>query len=236
MAKKVRKPKGPGDMGKFKQMRTAFTLTRKKDKMLPWVMLGAFVADFVLVFGLGVLVDHVIFGAIFAVLTGVLAATFVFGSRVQKSAYAEIKGQPGAAAAVLNTVKRGGWTITPAVALNKNQDCVHRAVGKAGIVLIAEGSQRGVNELLEAERKRMNRFVEGIPVVEIRVGDGKGEVPLEKLSKKLMRQKRTMKGGQVTEVNDRLRAVGDVMKNAPIPKGPMPRGTRMPKGPRPPRA
>ncbi|MGQ0465183.1 MAG: DUF4191 domain-containing protein [Sporichthyaceae bacterium] len=235
MARKPKKPKGPNDIGKFKQMRMAFTITRKKDKALPWVMLGAFAADFVIVFGLGVLIDHIVFGAIFAVLTGILAAVFVFGSRVQKSAYSELEGQPGAAAAVLNTIKRGGWTITPMVALNKNQDCVHRAVGKAGIVLIAEGSQRGVNELLDAERRRMNRFVEGIPVVEIRVGNGEGEVPLGKLSKKLMRQKRTMKGGQVTEVNDRLRAVGDVMKNAPIPKGPMPKGARMPKGPRPPR-
>ncbi len=213
----------------------AYTITRKKDPKLPWMMLGAFLVDFVLVLGIGILIDHVIFGAIFAVLTGILAAVFVFGNRVQKSAYAEIAGQPGAAAAVLNTVKRGGWTITPAVALNKNQDCVHRAVGKAGIVLIAEGSQRGMAELLDAERKRMNRFVADIPVIEIRVGDGDGEVPLTKLSKKLMRQKRTLKGGEVTEVNDRLRAVGDVMKNVPLPKGPMPKGTRMPKGPRPPR-
>lgn len=232
MAKKVKKPKPPGG-GKIKQLRQAYSLTRKNDAMLPWVMLLAFAVDFAVVFGLGVLIDHVVFGAIFAVLTGILAATFVFGSRVQKSAYGQIKGQPGAAAAVLNTVKRGGWTITPAVALNKNQDCVHRAVGKAGIVLIAEGSPRGMSELLDAERKRMNRFVADVPVVEIRVGDGEGEVPLGKLTKKLMRQRRTLKGGEITEVNGRLRAVGDVMKNVPIPKGPMPKNTRMPKGPRP---
>jgi hypothetical protein len=231
-AKKVKAPKGPGDVGKLKQMRMAYTLTRKKDPKLPWAMLGAFAVDFVVVFGIGVLIGHVVFGAIFAVLTGILAATFVFGSRVQKSAYAEIEGQPGAAAAVLNTIKRGGWTITPAVALNKNQDCVHRAVGRAGIVLIAEGSQRGMNELLDAERKRMNRFVADVPVTELRVGNGEGEVPLGKLSKKLMRLPRNMKGGSITEVNDRLRAVGDVMKTAPIPKGPMPKGTRKPKGPR----
>lgn len=232
MARKKRTPKPEG--GKIKQLRMAYSITRKKDKLLPWAMLLAFAVDFAIVFGLGILIGHIIFGAIFAVLTGILAAVWIFGSRVQKSAYAEIDGQPGAAAAVLKTVKRGGWTITPAVAINKNQDCVHRAVGKAGIVLIAEGAPRGRDELLEAERKRMNRFVADVPVIEMRVGNGEGEIPLGKLAKKLMRQPRNLKGGQVTEVNDRLRAVGDLMKNVPIPKGPMPKNFRMPKGPRPP--
>ena len=234
MARKPKKPKPEGG-GKLKQIRMAYSITRKKDKLLPWAMLLAFTVDFVIVLGLGLLIDQMIVGIIFAVLTGLLAAVWIFGSRVQKSAYAEIEGQPGAAASVLNTIKRGGWTITPAVAINKNQDCVHRAVGKAGIVLIAEGSPRGMSELLQAERTRMNRFVADIPVIELRVGNGEGEIPLKNLSKKLMRQKRTLKGGQVTEVNDRLRAVGDLMSNVPIPKGPMPKNVKLPRGPRPPK-
>lgn len=34
----------------------------------------------------------------------------------------------------------------------------------------------------------------------------------------------------MTETNDRLRALGDLLSKAPIPKGPMPKGARMPKG------
>ncbi|HZE67331.1 MAG TPA: DUF4191 domain-containing protein [Sporichthyaceae bacterium] len=232
MAKKSKAPDG-AEGGRIKQIITAYKITARTDKLLPLWMLGAFALDFVVVFVLGLLIGHVIFGAIFAVLTGFLSALVALGSRVQKSAYAQVEGQPGAAAAVLNTMRRGGWTVTPGVAVNRNQDVVHRAVGKPGIVLIGEGDARGVAVLLEAERKRMNRFVMDAPVVEVTVGYDKDQVPLRKLTKHMMRLKRTLKGGEVTDINDRLRAVGDVMKNAPIPKGPMPKGARMPRAPKP---
>jgi hypothetical protein len=231
MAKKSGPPEAEG--GRIKQIITAYKITARTDKVLPLWLLGAFALDFVVVFVLGLLIGHVIFGAIFAVLTGFLSALVALGSRVQKSAYAQVEGQPGAAAAVLNTMRRGGWTVTPGVAVNRNQDVVHRAVGKPGIVLIGEGDPRGVAVLLDAERKRMNRFVMDAPVVEVTVGYDKDQVPLRKLTKHMMRLKRTLKGGEVTDINDRLRAVGDVMKNAPIPKGPMPKGARMPRAPKP---
>jgi hypothetical protein len=234
MAKKKNPLEPPNpEGGRLKQVVTAYKITAQRDKTLPLWLLGAFALDFVVVFALGLLLGHVIFGAIFAVMTGFLSALFALGSRVQKSAYAQVEGQPGAAAAVLNTIKRGGWTITPGVAASRNQDMVHRAVGKAGIVLIGEGEPRGVAVLLDAERKRMNRFVMDAPVVEIVIGYEKDQVALRKLSRHLMRLPKKLKGGQVTDINDRLRAVGDVMKNAPIPKGPMPKNARMPKAPRP---
>lgn len=234
MAKKGGMPKPEG--GRLKQLRQAYTLTRRTDKKLPWVMLGVFLLDVAMVFGLGLVVGHPIFAGIFAVATGVLTVMFVFGSRVQKAAYKNMEGQPGAAAAVLNTIRRGGWTITPAVAGNKNQDMVHRAVGRPGIVLIGEGtSPRGIAELLEAETKRMNRFLADVPVHGLTVGPAAGQVPLPKLSRRMTKLPRTLRGGQVTEVNDRLRAVGDLMKNMPMPKGPLPKNIKMPKGPRAPR-
>jgi hypothetical protein len=233
MAKKSAAPQPEG--GRFKQILTAYRVTAQTDKLLPLWLLGAFALDFVVVFALGVLVGHTIFGTVFAVLTGFLSALVALGSRVQKTAYAQVEGQPGAAAAVLNTMRRGGWTVTPGVAANRNQDVVHRAVGRPGIVLIGEGDPRGVAALLESVRKRMNRFVTDAPVVEVIVGYDKGQVPLRKLTRHMMRLKRTLKGGEVTDINDRLRAVGDLMKNAPLPKGPMPKGARMPRAPRPPR-
>ena len=63
----------------------------------------------------------------------------VFGRRAERAAFGQMEGQPGAAAAVLENVGRG-WTVTPAVAMNRSQDVVHRAVGKPGIVLVAEGN------------------------------------------------------------------------------------------------
>jgi Domain of unknown function (DUF4191) len=232
MAKSSGPPRPEG--GKLKQLWAAYQITVRHDRMLPLILLGAFALDFGVVLGLGFLIGHVIFGAIFAVMTGLLAALFAFGNRVQKAAYAQIEGQPGAAASVLQQMRRGGWTVTPGVAISRSQDVLHRAVGRPGIVLVGEGSARGVAALLDAERKRMNRFVADAPVVEIVIGDGAGEVPLRKLTRHVMKLDRKLKPRQVTEINDRLRAVGDVMSNMPVPKGPMPRGARMPRTPKPP--
>lgn len=230
MAKKEKAKKVPGAPGKLKQIREAYTMTRRADRLLPLYLLLAFAGAFAVVFVIGLLIDQSIFGTIAAVMMGLLATLVVFGQRVQKAAYAQVEGQPGAAAAVLGTMKRGGWSMTAAVAVNKSQDVVHRTVGRPGIVLIGEGSTQRVGQLLEAERKRMNRFVADVPVHEIVIGEGEGEVPLRKLTKFLMKMPKTLKGRDVVEVNDRLRAVGDLMKNVPIPKGPMPKGVRMPRG------
>lgn len=114
--------------------------------------------------------------------------------------------------------------------MNRSQDVVHRAVGKAGIVLVAEGNPNRVKSLLAAEKKKMNRIVADVPVHDVIVGDGEGQVPLKKLRTTMLKYPRVLTGPQVTATNDRLRALGDLMSNMPLPKGPMPKGMRMPKG------
>jgi hypothetical protein len=218
--------------GKLAQFRAAYKVTAEHDKKLSLYIFAGFAIDFVVVFGLGLLFGHVIFGAVFGVLTGLMAAMWAFGTRAQNSAYARLEGQPGAAASVLQQMRRGGYTVTPAVAVSRQQDVVHRAVGRPGIVLIAEGSPNGAATLLASERKRMNRFLTDVPVVEIVIGDGAGQVTLPKLTRHLLKLERTLPSGQVTEVNDRLRAVGDLMSNLPVPKGPMPKNARAPKTPK----
>ena len=102
----------------------------------------------------------------------------VFGRRAERAAFGQMEGQPGAAAAVLDNVGRG-WTTTPAVAMNRSQDVVHRAVGKAGIVLVAEGNPNRVKSLLAAEKKKMARIVADVPVHDMhrrhRRGPGRAE-------------------------------------------------------------
>jgi hypothetical protein len=153
----------------------------------------------------------------------------VFGRRAERAAFGQLEGQPGAAAAVLQNVGRG-WTVTQAVAVNKNQDMVHRAVGRAGVVLIGEGNPNRVKSLLAAEKKKVARVVYDVPVRDYIVGDDEGQLPLKKIRTTLMRLPRALSGPKTTEVNDRLRALGDLLSNMPIPKGPMPRGLRMPRG------
>src|SRR5207247_1772794 len=81
----------------------------------------------------------------------------------------------------------------------------HRAVGKAGIVLVAEGNPNRLKGLVAAEKKKMARVVADVPVHDVIVGDGEGQVPLKKLRATLLKLPRVLPGAQVTTVNDRLR-------------------------------
>jgi hypothetical protein len=155
----------------------------------------------------------------------VLAATFLFSRIAERSAYASIEGQPGAGASVLMAIRKG-WTITPAVSVAKNQDMVHRAVSRKGVVLVGEGTN-AVRSMLSDERKKMERFLPGTPVIEVMVGDGDGRVVLRKLQKHVRKLPKTISQTQLREIKSRLKAVGGM--NIPLPKGPMPKGARLPK-------
>ena len=48
----------------------------------------------------------------FGILTGMLAVLIVFGRRAERAAYAQVEGQPGAAAAALQMLRRG-WEVKP---------------------------------------------------------------------------------------------------------------------------
>ena len=119
---------------------------------------------------------------------------------------------------------RKGWTTTPAVAVARNQDMVHRSVGRAGIVLTGEGSQ-SVRQMMADEKKKAERFAPGVPVIEILVGNEDGRIPIQKLQRHMRRLPKKLSAHQMREVRARLKAVGGM--SMPIPKGPMP--TRAPK-------
>ena len=72
---------------------------------------------------------------------------------------------------------RGNWTVTPAIAANRNMDVVHRAVGQPGVVLVGEGSPNGLASLLAAEKKRVSRVAYDVPIYDVQVGDRPGQVP-----------------------------------------------------------
>ncbi|MEV5506962.1 DUF4191 domain-containing protein [Streptomyces orinoci] len=216
--------------GRLKQIALTYRMTKKVDSKVGLVVAAVGIVTFGVLLAIGFWIDHPIYLGILGFLLAFLAMAIVFGRRAERAAFGQMEGQPGAAAAVLDNIGRG-WTTTPAVAMNRNQDVVHRAVGKAGIVLVGEGNPNRVKGLLAAEKKRMARIVADVPVHDIVVGDGEGQVPLKKLRTTLLKLPRVLPGAQVTTVNDRLRALGDLMSNMPIPKGPIPgKGMRMPKG------
>ena len=218
--------------GRLKQIRLAYTMTKRVDPKIGLIIAGIGLGTFVVLLVIGLLIGHPIYLGVLGLFAGLLAAVVVFGRRAEKAAFGQMDGQPGAAAAVLNNIKRG-WTITPVVAATRQQDAVHRAVGRPGIVLVGEGNINRLRPMMAAEKRKMSRVVGDVPVIDIIVGDDEGQIPLKKLQLHLTRMSRTLPASQVTQINDRLRAMGDLMTNAPIPKGPLPKGARMPKGGRP---
>ncbi|WP_318211334.1 MULTISPECIES: DUF4191 domain-containing protein [unclassified Streptomyces] len=217
------------NQGRLKQIALTYKMTRKADPKVGLVVAGVGIVVLGVLLAIGFLIGHPVYLGILGFVLALLAAAIVFGRRAERAAFGQMEGQPGAAAAVLQNVGRG-WTTTPAVAMNRSQDVVHRAVGRAGIVLVAEGNPNRVKTLLAAEKKRMNRVVVDVPVTDIIVGDGEGQVPLKKVRTTMLKLPRVLSGPQVTAANDRLRAMGDLMSNMPLPKGPMPKGMRMPRG------
>lgn len=213
--------------GRLQQLRAVFEFTRQRDpKLLPIMVLPALL---VLAAGIGVgfAIGHPVYLGILGFLAAVLWTVNVFGRRSMSAQYASVEGQPGAAAAVLNTL-RGNWKVQPAVAFNKNQDLVHRVVGRPGIVLVGEGAKSRVEQLLAQERKRVARVAADTPVYDVQVGNEQGQVTLRKLQNHLMRLPRNLRSKDVDAVEVRLRALGGPAM--PIPKGPIPRSGRMPRG------
>ncbi|MER5973265.1 DUF4191 domain-containing protein [Streptomyces sp. NPDC002055] len=215
--------------GRLQQIALTYKMTKRVDTKVGLVVAAVGIVTFGVLLAIGFLIDHPVYLGLLGFLLAFLAMAIVFGRRAERAAFGQMEGQPGAAAAVLENVGRG-WSVTPAVAMNRNQDIVHRAVGKAGIVLVAEGNPNRVKALLASEKKKMARVVVDVPVHDVVVGDDEGQVPLKRLRTTLMKLPRVLPGSQVTVVNDRLRALGDLMSNMPIPKGPMPKGMRMPRG------
>ncbi|MET9217986.1 DUF4191 domain-containing protein [Streptomyces sp. NPDC088197] len=222
-------PENPENSGRLKQIVQTYKMTRQADPKVGLVVAAVGIVTFGVILALGFLIGHPIYAGILGFLLAFLAMAVIFGRRAEKAAFGQLEGKPGAAAAVLQNVGRG-WTVTPAVAMNKSQDVVHRAVGKAGVVLIGEGNPNRVKGLLAAEKKKVNRVVFDVPVHDFIVGNGPDELSLKKVRTTLLKLPRVLSGPKTTEVNDRLRALGDLMSNMPIPKGPMPKGMRMPKG------
>ncbi len=186
-------------------------------------MLGGALAGFALATIIGLLAGSLIGGIVSGVVLGSLVALSFFGRRASRIQLAAIEGRPGAAAAVLQAM-RGRWWVTPAVAATRKQDLVHRVVGRPGVVLVGEGSPGRVRSLLEQEARRVSRVAGDAPVHEVSVGEGKGQVPLGRLTAHLTRLPRKLKSKQAATLDARLSALGS--QQLPVPKGPIPRGVR----------
>ncbi len=218
----------PASMGRLKQIRMVAGFIRKTDPMAMPIVIGSGVAIIIVGVVAGLLFNPGLYIPL-GVLLGLLCSTLLFGRYGQHAQYKALEGQPGAAAAVVQSM-RGNWTVTPAIAGNRNLDVVHRVVGKPGVILIGEGSPNGLSSLMSAEKKRIARIKYAIPIKELQVGNEPGQIAIKQLQRTLMRMPRELKAGELTEINERLRALPASLQ---APRGPMPTRGRMPRPPRP---
>jgi len=213
---KIKKPR-------FQTIRDAYSVTKSVKPWIGIVLIATFLVVLAIGITLGFVFDHPVYGGFVTTPVAVLAAMFLFTRVAGSAAYANIEGQMGAGASVLMAIRKG-WTTTPAVAVNRQQDMVHRSVGRAGIVLTGEGGF-AVRQMIQDEKKKAERFAPGVPIIEVIVGDGDGQISIRKLQKHVTKLPKKLSAHQMREVRARLKAVGGL--SMPIPKGPMPKGIKI---------
>jgi len=215
----------PEKQSQLAVLKDAFKLVKNDSPLaIVWCLLV-----FVLIVAFGVIIGnnlgHPIYAGFLSTPLGFLAAFFLFTRFANTAAFSSIEGQIGAGASVLMSIRRG-FVTTPAVNVNRDQDMVHRVSGKAGIILVGEGGF-AVRSLMQDEKRKMERFLSGVPITEIYVGDGQNQVSIRKLQKHLKKLPKKLNTSQLREVRARLRSVGGL--TLPMPKGPLPGNARMPR-------
>lgn len=216
----------PSTLSRRKQFVETYKMAKRTDPAITWWILGSFLLAGAIGFGVFLLLPGDgalgwVLAAVGGLLFGVLAAMIVFGRRAQRAAYAQMDGQPGAAAAALRMLRRG-WKTDPAVAFTRQQDVVHRVIGPPGIVLVGEGNPHRLKKLMLSERRNHERFVADVPIHEVISGNGEGQVPLTRLVRHVTKLGKGVKPAEITDIRNRMKALEANRSAVPLPKGPVP--------------
>ncbi len=227
---RTKKAKDPKKPGRIAQMRQVFTMTRKADPAAVWWMLLAALAVLLVAVLVGIWIDQVVYMLVIGLPLAVLAAVIILGRRAERAAFAQIEGQPGAASAVLGQLRRGWYYDQEPVAAEAggtmrgmrdlhNAAMIFRAVGRPGVVLIAEGPRGAAQRLATAERRRVTRVVgEEVPVHTITIGKGEGDTELRKVVPTVKKLPKKLSNDEAVVVQQRLKALAG-KNRPPIPKG-----------------
>ncbi len=209
----------------IKTLRQAYSVTREARPILPILLLAIFIGVMAIGIGIGIAVDRTLYISLMTIPFALIITLFSFSRIAEGAAYASIAGQAGAGASVLMSIRKG-WTTTAGVQVARNQDLVHRSLGRAGVVITGEGSNN-VRVMMTDERRKMERFLSGVPIHEILVGDEEGRIPLRKIQKHLKKLPKKLTKTQLREARAREKSLGGM--KLPMPKGPMPNMRKIPK-------
>jgi hypothetical protein len=218
-----KKPKVQKEPGKIKQLWRVYKLTAKADKTFVLAGVLAFVAPL----AIGIIAILLFFRdspltiflwSLTTLMFSFLMALTVLSRRAERAAFMRIAGQPGAVAAVINSTLKRGYSVSdmPVAVDPKSKDAVYRTVGKAGVVLIAEGSSSRVRQLIEDEKRKVSRAIPGVTIPVVWVNQDPASTQLHALTKTIYKLRKTLTRAEISLVNKRLAGLG---MNIPIPKG-----------------
>jgi hypothetical protein len=212
----------------MRQIREGYTLVRDDDKWIGAELGGIFVLVLAAFVVAGVLLHHTAYFTVLGVLVGFLLTTIFYGRRVSSAVNSRLEKRVGGAGGALTALRRG-WTVDPGIAATRNQDLVHRVVGRPGVVLVGEGVPSRLTHLLANEKRKHARVSPDTPIFDLMVGNGEGQIPLSKLTKHVMRLPASLDKKEIGELKRRLKALESTRTAAPIPKGPLPKNVKLPK-------
>lgn len=226
----------PRDWGWWKQISYAYKATAKIDpKLNLWMGLAA-AAPVVVAIVVAALTSNGVAGWILWIITGLVTgftlAVLVLTNRMKRATLEQARGQVGSAAAALGMLNDKVWTHDIGVAMTRQQDLVHRAIGPAGVVLVGEGEPGRLKQLLAAEERKHSHLVSDLPVWVVQMGTKEGQVALEDLAKHIKKLPKSLDKYQVREVRSRVKALDAIRGPVPVPKGPMPTSARQARGSR----
>lgn len=228
---KKRNSDNPRDWSTWKQIRESFKIAHQIDPRITYWLIGAFVVAFIVGFLIGFIISHWIWGLILGILLGIAAALFTLTWRTKKATYARYKGSPGAGEVALNMLTNNRrtskkWSVQPAIAVNRQQDCIHRVVGAPGIILVVDGNPARIKPLLTSEVKKHQQILYNAEVHTVVIGEGPGQVPLEDVKKYIEKLPGKLDKIEVEELNSRIRGLDNMRSRMPIPKGPLPTNSK----------
>lgn len=222
---KAQEPEKVGFFGRLKQIGMVFSFTAKRDKkFVPFVAVAAGVPIIAVI--VAVILGASVIWIPIGVMAGLIGVMILLNLRSQKAMMAEAEGQPGAAASIIETM-RGDWRVSPAVASTTQFDMVHLVIGRPGVILIGEGNPSRVRGLIAQEKRRLVKVIGSADLRDYQIGNGEGQVPLNKLRTTLMKLPRTITGKDVNALDKRLTALS---ARPQMPKGAVPKNMRPPKG------
>jgi hypothetical protein len=223
---KEKKPRDPNKTpGIFAQFKDGVEFLKNEDpKAVPLaIVVGVFV--FLLLTVVGSFISSfaylaIILWLVLGLITGYLAALLVISRKANSAVYVKFANEPGKVSIAVGTLTRRSYKgNNQPIAINpRTKDMVFRVVGPAGVVLMGDGAPTSTKSMLEEERRKIQRAVNGVNVHMLYCSEDGTGTPLKQMEKTVRKLKRTLNRAEIAAVQNRLSAL-DGRGLLPIPKG-----------------